>query len=59
MTKKEFARRFSLDNWQQLCGHGPFLDAVEAKEYAAAEVVAHNFLNKQSVSSKKEERFLA
>lgn len=41
--KKQFARRFSLDDWQWLCAQMDFLDALEKSE-AEAEVVAHRML---------------
>ena len=42
--KKQFSRRFSLEDWQWLCSKVDFLDALEKTE-AEAEVVAHTLLS--------------
>lgn len=44
--KKQFCRRFSLDDWQWLCSHVAFLDALEKSE-AEAEVVAYKLLSER------------
>ncbi len=42
--KKQFSRRFSLDNWNTLCSSIEFLDALD-ESLEKAEVVAHRILN--------------
>jgi hypothetical protein len=42
--KKQFARRFSSDDWQTLCGKIEFLDALE-ESLELAEIVAFRILN--------------
>ena len=40
MTAQDFAARFSLEDWQQLCTDAGFNELVNRGEFAAAEVVA-------------------
>lgn len=55
MTKqqqKRFARRFGLDDWQALTGKVEFLDALDTRTEAEAEVVAWRILNPASTPTK-------
>jgi hypothetical protein len=44
MNTKQFATRFSLENWNTLCASADFNAAVEASDFGLAEVIAHRIL---------------
>jgi hypothetical protein len=44
---KQFAARFSFDDWSYLTGKMEFLNAVEAGEFEQAEVIANRLLTEQ------------
>ena len=44
MDKRQFARRFSLDDWSLLCSDERFRGLVEDKDWGAAEVEAYRLL---------------
>lgn len=48
LTKKQrtnFARRFSLDDWNRLCMSDDFVNAFDSGSLEECEVIAHRILN--------------